>query len=108
MMRSGSGAHCFEAVNMDVVGLGFQRGGRTLRSGCLVEHVAGDLPAARAASKDEQLTILLGAGRSSGRSGRGALGMRARIRDVALHRQLIDREMDVDPDVREESVIRTP
>src|SRR5438093_8241457 len=75
------------------------------RSGGLVEHVTGDLPAIRAASEYEQLPILLGAGRSSGHNSGGALRMGPRICDVALHRQLVDSEKDVDPDVRENRVV---
>src|SRR5213594_4446931 len=49
------------------------------RSGGLVEHVTGDLPAIRAASEYEQLPIFLGAGRSSGHNSGGALRMGPRI-----------------------------
>src|SRR6266852_3222124 len=57
-----------------------------LRSRFLVEHVAGDLPAIRAPSENEELPVLLGPARSRGHNGGGARRVGPRIGEVALHR----------------------
>src|SRR5256885_5948733 len=75
------------------------------RSGRLVEQVSSDLPPVPRPGKDEELPVCFGAAHAGCHDCRRARRVGASVREIAPHLQLVDGEVDRDPNVLEDRVV---